>query len=66
MPSDERLWTDDRKNLTDQWEPTIELHKDKAIVIGEPDPAVHVTPQNDQLTLERRILCFKPAFRFEW
>ena len=32
----------------------------------QPDPAVHVTPQSDQLTSERRILRFKPAFRFEW
>jgi hypothetical protein len=22
------LWTDDRKNLTDRWEPSIELHKE--------------------------------------
>ena len=26
----------------------------------------HLTPQNDQLMSERRVLCFKPALRLEW
>jgi hypothetical protein len=26
---------------------------------------LQLTPQNDQLMLERRILCFKPVLRFE-
>jgi hypothetical protein len=27
---------------------------------------LQLTPQNDQLSLERRILCFKPVLRLEW
>jgi hypothetical protein len=27
---------------------------------------VHLTPQNDQLMSERRVLGFKPALRLEW
>src|SRR6478672_13427814 len=26
----------------------------------------HLTPQNDQLMAECRVLCFKPALRLEW
>jgi hypothetical protein len=36
------------------------------VVVHEPDPALHFTPQNDQLMSERRILSFKPALRLEW
>jgi hypothetical protein len=32
----------------------------------EPDPALHLTPQDDQLMSERRILCLKPTLRLEW
>jgi hypothetical protein len=42
------------------------LDKEPAIIIREPDPALHLTPQNDQLMSERRALGFKPALRLEW
>jgi hypothetical protein len=42
------------------------LDKEPAIVVRELDPALHLTPQNDQLMSESRILGFKPALRFEW
>jgi hypothetical protein len=29
-------------------------------------PALHFTPQNDQLMSEHRILSFNPALRLEW
>jgi hypothetical protein len=32
------------------------LDKEPAIVVCEPDPALHLTPQNDQLMSERRVL----------
>ncbi|MGZ6154569.1 MAG: hypothetical protein ACXWNT_15975 [Gemmatimonadaceae bacterium] len=32
----------------------------------ELNAAVHLTPQNDQLMSERRVLGFKPALRLEW
>src|SRR5271170_2097512 len=38
----------------------------KAIVVREPNAAVLLTPQNDQLMSERCVLGFKPALRLEW
>jgi hypothetical protein len=35
-------------------------------IVRKPGPARHLTPQNDQLMSERRVLCFKPALRLEW
>ena len=66
MPTHERLGTDDREDLQDRRKPSIQLDKEPAIVVREPDPALHLPPQNDQLMSERRILCFKPALRLEW
>ena len=40
--------------------------KEPAVVVREPNAAVHLTLQNDQLMSERRILCFKPALRLKW
>jgi hypothetical protein len=40
--------------------------KNQRSLFRQPDPTLHVTPQNDQLMSERRILCLKPAFRLEW
>jgi hypothetical protein len=54
------------KNLQDRREPSIQLDKEPAIAVGEPDPPLHLTPQDDQLMSERRILCFKPALRLAW
>jgi hypothetical protein len=45
---------------------TICLTKEPAIAVREPDPPLHLAPQDDQLMSERRILCFKPALRLEW
>ncbi len=33
--------------------PTIQLDEEQAVVVGEPDAAVHHTPQHDQLMSER-------------
>ena len=66
MPAHERLGTDESEDLHDRWKPTIQLDKEQAIVVREPDPAVQLTPQHDQLVSERRVLCFKPALRLEW
>ena len=66
MPTNERLGSDDRKNLQDRREPSIQLDKEPAIAVREPDPPVHLTPQDDQLMSERCILCFKPALRLDW
>jgi len=66
MPTHERLGTDDREDLQDRRKPSIQLDKEPAIVVREPDPALHLTPQNDQLMSEGHVLCFKPALRLEW
>jgi hypothetical protein len=66
MPTHKRLGTNDREDLQDRWKPTIEPDKEQAIVVREPNAAVQLTPQNDQLMSERRVLGFKPALRLEW
>ena len=40
----------------------IQLDQEPAIVVREPDPALQLTPQNDQLMSERRILCLMRLF----
>jgi hypothetical protein len=42
------------------------LDKEPAVVVRQPDPALHLTPQNNQLMTERRILSFKSDLRLEW
>ena len=49
MPTRERLGTDDRDGIEDRWKPSIQLDEEQAIVVGKPGPALHLTPQNDQL-----------------
>jgi hypothetical protein len=65
VPVDERLGTDDRENLQDRWKPSIQLDQEPTIIVREPHPTLHPTPQNDQLMAERRILGFKPQLRLE-
>jgi hypothetical protein len=66
MPTHEHLGTDDRDDLKDRGKPSIQLDKKPAIVVRKPDPPAHLTPHNDQLMSECRVLCFKPALRLEW
>src|SRR5262249_50501370 len=40
MPTDERLWTDDRDDLQDRWKPLIQLDKEHAIAVRKPDASV--------------------------
>jgi len=66
MPTHKRLGLDDRQDLQDRRKPSIELDQEPAIVVRKPGPAAHLTPQNDQLMSECRILRLKPALRLEW
>jgi hypothetical protein len=66
MPPHERLRLNNCDDLQNRWEPSVQLDKKPAVVVRQPDPALHLTPQNDQLMSKRRILCLKPAFRLEW
>ena len=40
--------------------------KEPEIAVRKPGPTAQLTPQNDQLPSECRVLCFKPAVRLEW
>jgi hypothetical protein len=57
---------DDREDLQNRRKPAIKLDKEPAVTVRQPDPALHLTPQNDQLMAENRILCLKPTLRLEW
>ncbi|MCA6112244.1 hypothetical protein [Bradyrhizobium cenepequi] len=65
MPPHERLGPDDGEDMQDRWKPAIELNEEPAIIVREPDATMQLTPQDNQLTSERRILCFKSALRLE-
>src|SRR5258708_5729509 len=45
---------------------SIHLDEEPAVVICDPSPAFQLTPQDDQLMSENRILRLKPALRLEW
>ena len=66
MPTHERLGADDRENVQDRWKPAIQMNQEPAVVVRQPDPALHLTPQNDQLMAENRVFCLKPGLRLEW
>jgi hypothetical protein len=65
MPPHERLRLNDLDDLQNRRKPSIQLDKEPAIAVREPDPTLKLTPQNDQLMSQRRILCFKPPLRLE-
>jgi len=65
MPTHERLGPDDREDLQDRRKPAIQLDEEPAIIIREPDATMQLTPQDNQLMSERRILCFKSTLRLE-
>jgi len=62
MPTHERLGPDDREDLQDRWRPSIQLDEEPAIIVREPDATMQLTPQNNQLMSERRILCLSRLF----
>jgi hypothetical protein len=44
----------------------IQLDKEPAIIVREPDATVQPTPQDNQLMSKHRVLSFKPQLRLEW
>jgi hypothetical protein len=66
MPTHERVGPDDCENLQDSWKPAIQLDKEPAIMVREPDATMQPTPQDNQLMSKHRILSFKPQLRLEW
>src|ERR1700692_2067613 len=66
VPTHERLGPDDCENLQDRRKPAIELDKEPAIMVREPDATRQPTPHDIQLMSKHRVLSFKPHLRLEW
>src|SRR5258708_971418 len=66
VPTHERLGPDDGENLQDWWKPAIQLDKEPAIMVREPDATMRPAPQDNQLMAKHRVLSFKPQLRLEW
>src|SRR5450631_4605389 len=60
------LGPDDCENLQDRKKPAIELDKEPAIMVREPDATRQPTPHDIQLMSKHRVLSFKPQLRLEW
>src|SRR2546421_13053842 len=60
VPTHERLGPDDCENLQDCWKPAIQLDKEQAIMVREPNAATRPAPQDNQLMSKHRVLGFKP------
>jgi hypothetical protein len=41
-------------------------HQEPAIMVGEPDATMKLTPQAHQLMSKQRVLSLKPQLRLEW
>src|ERR1700730_4708203 len=65
MPTHERLGPDDCENLQDCWKPAIQLDKEPAIMVRQPDATMRPAPQDIQLMSKHRVLGFKPPLRLE-
>jgi len=59
------LQTNDREDIQDRREPSVELDEKPAVGVRQPGPLPHLAPQYDQLLAESRILGFKSALRLE-
>src|SRR6266568_6546593 len=66
VPTHECLGPDDCENLLDCWKPAIQLDKEPAIMVREPDATMQPAPQDIQLMSKHRVLSFKPQLRLEW
>src|SRR6516162_10568267 len=66
VPPHEGLRPGDCENPQDCWEPTIQLDKEQAIMVREPDATVQAAPQHIQLVSKHGVLGFKPQLRLEW
>ena len=60
VPTHERLGPDDCENLQNCWEPAIQLDKEQAIMVRQPDATMPPALQDNQLMSKHRVLSFKP------
>ena len=65
MPPHQRFRLNNCNDLQNRRKPSIHLEEKPAVVIGEPSPAFQLTPQDEQLMSENRILRLQPALRLE-
>jgi hypothetical protein len=65
VPTHERLGPHDFESLQDGWKPAIQLDKEPAIMVREPDATLQLAPQDNQLMSKHRVLSFKPCLRPE-
>src|SRR5215831_5817882 len=56
MPTHERLGPNDCENRRDCWKPAIQLGKEPAIMVREPDAPMQPAPQDNQLMSKHRVL----------
>jgi hypothetical protein len=61
MPPQQRLGLNDCDDLQNRGKPSIQLDKEPAIIVREPN-----TPQNHQLMSEYCVLSLEPDPRLEW
>src|ERR1700676_1975638 len=66
MPTHECLGPDDCEDLQDKKKPAIQLDKEPALMVREPDATMQPTLQDNQLMSKHRVLSFKPQLRLEW
>src|ERR1700676_2511103 len=66
MPTHECLGPDDCEDLQDKKKPAIQLDKEPALMVREPDATMLPTLQDNQLMSKHRVLSFKPQLRLEW
>jgi hypothetical protein len=63
MPTHKCLGPDDCENLQDKRKPAIQLDKEPAIIVREPDATRQPTPHDIQLMSKHRVLSFKRGAR---
>jgi hypothetical protein len=56
MPTDQRRGPDNRENLQDRRKPAIQLDKEPALMVREPDATMQPTPQDNQQMSKHRVL----------
>src|SRR5437899_530836 len=66
MPTHECLGPDDCESLQDRRKPAIQLDKEPAIIVREPDATRQPTPHDIQLMSKHRVLSLKSQLRLEW
>ena len=66
MPAQYGFGANNREGFKNRWKKLVELHEEPTVAIGQPRPALRLTPQHDELLSEDRLFRFKSAPRFEW